>query len=83
MTVYIKRASPPVINPDGSSYPENYIVDNKTDLWSTTFMSDKTVSYINISTPRPGIYFVVGFQSYEDPQKQGITQEGILCYISI
>lgn len=76
VTLYIKYGAPPVINPDGSKFPENFYLEGRPEMNLIEFKSDTTFQYINMSTPFPGSYYAAVFQTYTDPKNEGITQEG-------
>lgn len=75
--MYLKRGSPPVINPDGSKFPEGFLQHGRPDLHLLHVKSDKSLKYLNFSTPYPGSYFLAAYQPYIDPKTTGITQDGL------
>ncbi|XP_017783090.1 PREDICTED: transmembrane protein 8A isoform X2 [Nicrophorus vespilloides] len=77
ITLYLSRGSPPVINPEGYTFPADYFLREKPALHKLEFRSDKYFKYLNLSSPMPGLYYAVAFLPYSNPQNEGITQEGL------
>lgn len=76
VTLYMKEGSPPVINPDGSKFPSNFVHMNRSLMYSLNFKSDKKPEYVNITAPVAGLYYVAVFLPWINPNQQAITQEG-------
>ncbi|KAJ8970061.1 hypothetical protein NQ317_012036 [Molorchus minor] len=85
ISLYMKYGSPPVINPDNSTFPKNVKNITRSKLHNLEFLSDKTEHYINITSPDPGSYYATTFLSYTDPRYNAITQQGLSpsCYASV
>lgn len=84
VSIYMKEGSPPVINPDGSSYPEHLLNVSRPDVYFLQMKSDKTPHYVNLTSPIAGTYFAVAFISWSDPTNAAITQQGlcVVCFYS-
>nr|CAD7428789.1 unnamed protein product [Timema monikensis] len=76
VSLYLKYGSYPVINPDNSSFPENYY-NVRVPIYNVTFRSDSVEKTVNIVNPMPGDWFAVTFLSYTDPNDDQILQQGI------
>lgn len=81
MSIYVKEGSPPVINPDGSKFPERLLNASRPDVYFLEMHSDKTAHHVNITSPVPGTYFAVAFISWSDPTNAAITQQGALVNV--
>lgn len=75
--MYLKEGSPPVINPDLSKFPDDFVNITRPQMFIANFTSNKSFHYINITSPSFGNYFAAAFVSYTDPKQQGITQKGL------
>lgn len=76
VSIYLKEGSPAVINPDGSKLPERLLNVSRPDFHVLELKSDKTVHYVNMTSPIPGNYFAIAFISWTDPTNDAITQQG-------
>nr|CAD7204560.1 unnamed protein product [Timema douglasi] len=76
VSLYLKYGSYPVVNPDNSSFPENYY-NVRVPIYNVTFRSDSVEKTVNIVNPMPGDWFAVTFLSYTDPNDDQILQQGI------
>lgn len=76
VSIYVKEGAPPVINPDGSTFPKRLLNVSRPDVYHLQIKSDKTPHYINLTSPVPGTYFAVTFISWTDPTNAAITQQG-------
>ncbi|KAK9877559.1 hypothetical protein WA026_018664 [Henosepilachna vigintioctopunctata] len=93
VNVYVKRGSIPVLNPDNSKFPEKVRNITKSELHELHLVTNKEYSFINITTPEPGIYYFVSFFPYIDPDQVAVKPTGlskhctgfinIISYISI
>ncbi|KAH1006200.1 post-GPI attachment to proteins factor 6 isoform X1 [Dendroctonus ponderosae] len=77
VSLYLKHGAPPVINPDGSPFPEEFRNISRPPTYNLEFLTDQKQSYINVSSPEPGMYFAAIFLAYEDPRFQKISQQGL------
>ncbi|XP_063221877.1 post-GPI attachment to proteins factor 6 [Bacillus rossius redtenbacheri] len=76
VSLYLKHGSYPVINPDGSVFPDHFYT-RRVPLYDLDFRSDSSSAGINITCPLPGDWFAVAFLSYTDPNNDQILQQGI------
>lgn len=76
--IYLKKGSIPVLNPDDSKIPKWVRNITKSELYGLELLTDKKYSYINITSPQPGLYYFAAFFPYVDPNKVAIKQKGIL-----
>ncbi|XP_060529271.1 post-GPI attachment to proteins factor 6 [Cylas formicarius] len=85
VSLYMKYGSPPVINPDGSPFPDDFKNITRPEIYNLEFFTNRKEHYINISAPDPGIYYVASFLSYSDPRYRALTQQGLgqSCYASV
>lgn len=79
VSIYVKEGSPPVINPDGATFPKRLFNSSRPDVYYLQVKSDKTPHYVNLTSPIAGTYFAVAFISWTDPTNAAITQQGIFC----
>lgn len=77
VSVFLTRGAPPVINPDGSKFPDNFMLKNKPEIYDVQFKSDNKPTYINLTSPYPGLYYAATFNPYTNPRDEGITQHGL------
>lgn len=75
--VYAKKGSIPVLNPDNSRNPKWVKNITKSELYGLELYTDKEYSYINISSPSPGIYYFAAFFPYVNPDAVAIKQKGL------
>ncbi|KAJ8880657.1 hypothetical protein PR048_017127 [Dryococelus australis] len=76
VSLFLKHGSYPVINPDGSIFPDNFYT-HRVPVYDLEFRSDSVAAGINITCPPPGDWFAVAFLSYTDPNNDQILQQGI------
>lgn len=76
VSIYLKEGSPPVINPDGSTFPKRLLNVSRPDVYNLEIKSDKTPHYVNLTSPIPGTYYAATFISWTDPTNAAITQQG-------
>jgi hypothetical protein len=78
ISVFLKYGNLPVINPDGSKFPDNFSISNRLPVYHAELHSDKVPVIINVSVPVPGDWFGVAFLSYTDPVDDQILQVGLV-----
>ncbi|XP_023014078.2 post-GPI attachment to proteins factor 6 [Leptinotarsa decemlineata] len=85
ISLYMKYGSPPAINPEGAPFPKNFKNITRSEIYNLEMLSDKQESYINISSPEPGPYYITTFLSYSDPKYNAIKQEGLSpsCFANV
>jgi hypothetical protein len=77
VSLFLKYGSLPVINPDGSKFPDNFSISNRVPVYHAEFNSDELPAIINVTSPIPGDWFAVAFLSYTDPNDDQILQQGL------
>jgi hypothetical protein len=80
--MYMKHKSLPVINPDGSKFPDSFKNISRSQYYYLELMSDKSVKYLNLTSPDPGCYFITAFLPYNDPKHESIQPPELTpeCY---
>ncbi|XP_066249341.1 post-GPI attachment to proteins factor 6 [Euwallacea similis] len=77
VSLYLKHASIPLVNPDGTKVPKEFKEIIRPAIHNIEFLTDQKKSYINITSPDPGIYYAATFLAYEDPRYGKISQQGL------
>ncbi|XP_066157231.1 post-GPI attachment to proteins factor 6 [Euwallacea fornicatus] len=77
VSLYLKHASIPLVNPDGTKIPKEFKEISRPEIHNIEFLSDEKKSYINITSPDPGMYYAATFLAYEDPRYEKISQQGL------
>ncbi|XP_067124173.1 transmembrane protein 8B-like isoform X3 [Centruroides vittatus] len=70
---YLRYGSFPVINPDNSTFPDKFVL-NQLFQYSVTMETNKISTFLNISTPWPGDWFAAAFIN---DSSQQIKQKGL------
>ncbi|XP_063908321.1 post-GPI attachment to proteins factor 6 isoform X2 [Zophobas morio] len=80
--MYMKHKSLPVINPDGSRFPDSFKNISRSQYYYLELRSDKSVKYLNLTSPDPGCYFISAFLPYDDPKHESIQPPELTpeCY---
>lgn len=80
--LYMKHKSLPVINPDGSRFPNSFKNITRSRYNYMELMTDKSVKYLNLTSPDPGCYFISAFLPYSDPKQESIQPPELTpdCY---
>ncbi|EFA06895.2 post-GPI attachment to proteins factor 6 [Tribolium castaneum] len=80
--LYMKHKSLPVINPDGSKFPDSFKNISRSQYLYLELMSDKSVKYLNLTSPDPGCYFITAFLPYNNPKHESIQPPELTpeCY---
>ncbi|XP_030763329.1 post-GPI attachment to proteins factor 6 [Sitophilus oryzae] len=77
VSIYLKHGAPPVINPDGALFPEDFRNVSRPAIFDVEFQTDREEVYVNITSPDPGVYYAAVFLAYEDPRFKQISQQGL------
>jgi hypothetical protein len=77
VSLFLKYGSLPVINPDGSKFPDNFSISNRVPVYHAEFHSDEVPVIIKVASPVPGDWFAIAFLSYTDPNDDQILQQGL------
>jgi hypothetical protein len=77
VSLFLKYGSPPVINPDGAKFPDNFSISNRVPMHNAEFQSNNVPVILNVTSPDPGDWFAVAFLSYKDPDNDQILQDGL------
>lgn len=80
VSLFMKWGSPPVINPDGSKFPPTFYPITRSKLYHLEFSSNKQTNFINITSPKQGLYFIATFLQYTNPKYNAISQKGLSAH---
>ncbi|XP_072929729.1 post-GPI attachment to proteins factor 6 [Epargyreus clarus] len=80
VVINIKHGSYPAVNPDGYSFPKNFIDQAKRkEIHNIDLLSDGKNRTFSLKNPKPGNWYALVYIEWEDPRTQKVEQEGLVA----
>ncbi|CAK1550426.1 unnamed protein product [Leptosia nina] len=80
VVINLKHGSYPAVNPDGYSFPKNFIDPHSRErIHALEMLSDGKNRTYTIYNPQPGYWFGLVYIKWQDPRGQKVEQEGLVA----